>query len=288
MPKMNFLASTYLPKIFLCCLGFCLCLVSSTDNVTRGNAPVTQPPSAGRNSRESYEEYDANDRDLLFDNFKTYEADETIEKGIRKLDTSVESAEKPVDDDKAAAERATGAVSSPSALAKAAKAAEGDAATTASSIDRKDEDEDGVVFEDSEAGDDAKSNISGTLVTKLIPEILKYNGRMVMPVSQDQAETVRPQEPKSNAIDESKSVVQKLSPRRVRQQSNVPPAISSSIYAPNVSRLEDIFDLYNPYRLFDVWEENRELEKLSPLCRTQTEVFLLALQRGASWAIKSE
>lgn len=279
---MNILARNYLPKIFLCCLGFCLCLVSSAENATSTQKmPTTKLPLA-QNSKENFEEYDANDGDLLFDNFKTYEADENIEKGIRKLDTSVESAEKV---EKVYVDKEPSFVNSTGEMSKSGIKMDHVANLTISSIDRNDEEE-GVIFEDSEANN-AKSNISGTLVTKLIPEILKYNGRMVIP---DHEEPLKgeEQEQKANVISESKSVVQKMPSRRVRQQSNLPPTISSAFFSRNISRLQDIFDLYNPYRLFDIWEESEELEKLTPLCRTQTEVFLLALRRGDSWAVKSK
>lgn len=276
---MNILAKNYLPKIFLCCLGFCLCIVSSAENATSTQKmPITRLPSVQK-SKDNFEEYDANDGDLLFDNFKTYGTDENIEKGIRKLDTSVESAEKVYDD------RAPSFVNSTSEMSKSGIRMDHIANLTISSIDRNDEEE-GVIFEDSEANN-LKSNISGTLVTKLIPEILKYNGRMVIPDHQEPLKGEE-QEQKANVTSENKSVVQKMPSRRVRQQSNLPPTMSSAFFSRNISRLQDIFDLYNPYRLFDIWEESEELEKLSPLCRTQTEVFLLALRRGDSWAVKSK
>ncbi len=273
MSKIKFSDRTYAAKIYVCFLSFCFCPVLSQNSTRVQNATPTTPPASShipasnaRSLKDSYEEYDAGDRDLLFDNFKTYEDDAVIEKGIRKLDTSIEA----------------GAVVS-------VKNAQNSTApsTSASPIDRKDieDEEQSVLFEDSE---NREANISGTLVTKLIPEILKYNGRMVMPSSEELQ-----RDPKTESLVKEgggDSVIQKLSPRKIRQESpeeqNV--RLHDAYHVRNFSKLEDIFDLYNPYRLNDVWEQNEELERLSPECRLQTETYLTALQRGQSWAIKSK
>lgn len=259
MSKLNFLATRMrlLPRIFLCCLGLCLCLVTASENVTQ-SVPLSTSLPPSRGSREMYEEYDApiGDRELLYDPYKPYAGDETAEKGIRKLDSSLESVEE--------AHNQT------------------DGFPRASRSSSSDDEEEVVVFEDSEASN-AKPNISGILVTQQIDDILKHNGRMMLPSSFEEREDA-PQERNETRQD----VVQKLGPRKVRAESITPSTISSAVYARNVSRLEEIFDLYNPYRLLDNWEISDELEKMTVKCREQSKLYFLALRRGESWAIKSK
>lgn len=352
----------------------------SSENATRVNlAPDSAASKSQPLSREAtFEEYEAGDRDLLFDSFKIYEDGDHIEKGIRKLDTSVEhGAEKlepevaksggpttasPAKGGPTAASRSGGSSTasqsdrplpsegdppvafkaengplptkgSPPAIEGSPPATKGSPPATKSSppvtkgspaavkgpsfnatdgpkaasqpatkllpqpadwAERRNDvvdSEEQTIFEDSEM-ENRKPNVSGTLVTKLIPEILKYNGRMVLPSSEEQPDPAHRRERKTAAISEAASVVQKMTPRRVRHESHnrvafVPPS-KSSFQLANMSRLEEIFDLYNPYRLLDIWNDNEELEVLTPECRSQMQMYLVALRAGESWAIKSK
>ncbi|KAK7580785.1 hypothetical protein V9T40_001414 [Parthenolecanium corni] len=289
-------------------LALSVWLVSSK-NVTRVNSTANLSTSTIKSplqpqAKEAFEEYEGGDRELLFDNFKIYEDGDNIEKGIRKLDTSVENGggekleAEVVKNDKPLASNSTATVSPKTsevttklpllqpAETKVERRLDGDVLNT-------DSEEQTIIFEDSEV-ENRKPNVSGTLVTKLIPEILKYNGRMVLPSSEEQPDPDHRRGPKTASVKESGSVVQKLTPRRVRHESHnrvkfvAAPTSKSSFQLSNISRLEEIFDLYNPYRLLEIWNDNEELEALTPECRSQMHMYLVALRAGQSWAIKSE
>lgn len=289
----------------LCIFALSVWLVSSK-NVTRVNLATNPSTSTAKSplqpQSKEFEEYEGGDRDLLFDNFKIYEDGDNIEKGIRKLDTSVENGGgerlEPEVAKKPSTSNSTVAVTSkPSqvetkvpllqaAATKVERRQDGD-------VPNAESDEQTIIFEDSEI-ENRKPNVSGTLVTKLIPEILKYNGRMVMPSSDEQPDPGHRKGRKTASVNEGASVVQKLTPRRVRHESHnrvtfvAAPPSKSSFQVSNISRLEEIFDLYNPYRLLDIWTGNEELEALTPECRSQMHMYLVALRAGESWAIKSK
>lgn len=286
-------------------LALSVWLVSSK-NVTRVNLAANPSTSTVKSplqpQSKEFEEYEGGDRDLLFDNFKIYEDGDNIEKGIRKLDTSVENGggerlesevvKKPLATNSTIpVTLKTSQVESKVPLlqpaeTKVERRQEGDGPKVES-------DEQKIIFEDSEV-ENQKPNVSGTLVTKLIPEILKYNGRMVLPSSEEQPDPGYRRERKTASVNEDASVVQKLTPRRVRHESHnrvafvAAPPSKNSFQLANISRLEEIFDLYNPYRLLDIWNDNEELEALTPECRSQMQMYLVALLAGQSWAIKSK
>lgn len=296
---------TYLLRIFLFCLNFYLYFASSSANTTVTTTSATTTiltqnklttrSSIPKNLKESYEEYEGNsDRDLFFDTFKVYDDDGSIEKGIRKLDTSFENTDKLESNEELKPKTNSTEIKTlkiPVFLPSSSESfllpsAEDESIDRSDNISANHNDEDeSIIFEDSELNN-RSPNISGTLVTKLIPEILKYNGRMVMPTSEEQLL----EDQNKGAANESNNVVQKLSSlRKVRQDSSPESTdLSVSYYAHNLSRLENIFDIYNPYRLLEIWEDNNELERMTSLCRSQMETFLIALKHGEVWAIKSK
>lgn len=264
MSRINFFKRTYFSNFL--CLGFCLCLVSADSN-------TTNVQNVGDKSKESYEEYEANDRDLI-DDVRIYDTGENIEKGIRKFDRNVESEEKSKN---VTSSEINDKVTDSSSVADDVKIYDTDEKL-------KDEEEEGV-FEDSEANQNA--NISGTLVAKMMPEILKYNGRMVLPSSEEQDTKQNQRIERRSDIVESKSVIQKLSRSKIDTEPKDFPTAGAS-FARNASRLDEILDLFNPYRLYDIWQENDEFVRLSLTCHAEMEVYLMSLKRAESWALKGE
>lgn len=264
MSRINFFKWTYFSNFL--CLGFCLCLVSADSN--------TKSTPAARNvtdnkSKESYEDYEANEHDAALDDAKPY-TDENIE-GIRKFDQSIESEEKlknvtkPENLDK---------VTDSSSLAEDIKIYDTD--------EKSKQGEDEEVFEDSELNHQ-NGNISGIQLTKIVPEILKY-GKMVLPSSEELGAKQYQRVGRRSEDPDSKTVIQKLSRSKIDQDPKS--STVETFVQRNVSRLDQVLDLFDLYRLFDIWPDNYELNKLSPKCYAEMGKFMDGLKRGKPWALK--
>ena len=263
MSKSNFFKWTYFSNFL--CLGFCLCLVSAESSTSSTRAQnVTD-----NKSKESYEDYEVNDHEAP--EIKPY-SNENIE-GIRKFDQSIESEEKYKNVTK---NENTDKVTDSSAIAEDIKIYDTD--------DTIKQDDDQDIFEDSDINN-KNGNISGILVTKMVPEILKYS-KMVVSSSEEMGAKQNHRVGRRTDDPESETVIQKLSRSKIDSESK-----SSTVEAfvpQNVSRFDQVLDLFDLYRLFDVWKVNYELNKLSPKCYADMEVFLVGLHRGKPWALKSE
>lgn len=238
------------------------------------DSPTNSTPAknvSDNKSKESYEDYEANDHDVTLDETKPY-TNENIE-GIRKFDQSFESEEKLKNVTK---NENLDKVTDSSSLAEDIKIYDTDEKT------KQGEDEE--VFEDSELNHQ-NGNISGILVPKIVPEILKY-GKMVLPSSEELGTKQNQRVGRRTEDPDSRTVIQRLSRSKIDQE----PKISTveAFVQQNVSRLDQVLDLFDLYRLFDIWQDNYELNKLSPKCYADMGIFMVGLKRGKPWALKSE
>lgn len=203
---------------------------------------------------------------------------------------------------------------------------------------------DETIYENSENN---ASSIAGSLMSKLLPEILKYNGRMILPSTMEddikKSNVRRDKEPlfgeeeneplsgdatgtgtgtetgtgtgylkqvvasvrgggksvSDRSDDEKPFAAEAEQDGASSEEDEIAAGYKKEELRRNVSeetfsnsfRLEDSLDLYNPYRLLDIWRtdgSNRLFLELTSDCRLHTETFLISLEKATPWALKSE